>query len=32
LQIKNIEISSDPEWVQAIFVGGLKSMPVRYRF
>lgn len=31
-RLKDIEITSDPEWVQAIFVGGLKSMPVRYQF
>lgn len=31
-RLKNIEMTSDPEWVQAIFVGGLKSMPVRYQF
>lgn len=31
-RLNSIEMSSDPEWVQAIFVGGLKSMPVRYRF
>jgi cytochrome P450 len=27
-----IELAGEPEWVQAIFVGGLKSMPVRYAF
>ena len=27
-----IEFAGDPEWVQAMFVGGLKSMPVRYAF
>jgi cytochrome P450 len=26
------EFDGDPEWVQAIFVGGLKSMPIRYAF
>jgi cytochrome P450 len=31
-RLKNIEISGEPEWVKAIFVGGLKSMPVRYQF
>jgi len=31
-RLKHIEFTSSPEWVQAIFVGGLKSMPVRYRF
>ena len=27
-----IEFAGEPEWVQAMFVGGLKSMPVRYAF
>lgn len=27
-----IEFAGEPEWVQAMFVGGLKSMPVRYKF
>jgi cytochrome P450 len=27
-----IEFAGEPEWVQAIFVGGLKSMPLRYAF
>jgi len=27
-----IEFAGEPGWVQAIFVGGLKSMPVRYGF
>ena len=31
-RLKHIELAGDPEWVQAIFVGGLKSMPVRYAF
>ncbi len=31
-RLKHLEMTSDPEWVQAIFVGGLKSMPVRYQF
>jgi len=31
-RLKRIEMAADPEWVQAIFVGGLKSMPVRYAF
>lgn len=30
-RLKHIELAGDPEWVQAIFVGGLKSMPVRYQ-
>lgn len=31
-RLKNIEIAGEPQGVQAIFVGGLKSMPVRYQF
>jgi cytochrome P450 len=31
-RLKHIELAGDPDWVQAIFVGGLKSMPVRYIF
>lgn len=31
-RLKHIELAADPEWVQAIFVGGLKSLPVRYSF
>lgn len=31
-RLKQIELAADPEWVQAIFVGGLKSMPVSYSF
>ena len=31
-RLKHIEMAGKPEWVQAIFVGGPKSMPVRYEF
>jgi cytochrome P450 len=31
-RLQHIELAADPEWVQAVFVGGLKSMPVRYAF
>lgn len=31
-RLKHIEFVSEPQWVQAIFVGGLKSMPLRYEF
>jgi cytochrome P450 len=31
-RLKRIELAGEPDWVQAIFVGGLKSMPVRYTF
>ncbi len=27
-----IELAAEPKWVEAMFVGGLKSMPVRYAF
>lgn len=30
-RLKHMEMAGDPEWVQAIFVGGMKSMPVRYQ-
>ncbi|MEQ8801765.1 MAG: cytochrome P450, partial [Haliea sp.] len=29
-RLKDMELAGDPEWVKAIFVGGLKSMPERY--
>ena len=31
-RLASIELAGEPEWVQANFVGGLKSMPVRYSF
>lgn len=31
-RLAHIELAGNPDWVQAIFVGGLKSMPVRYSF
>ena len=31
-RLEHIEMAGNPDWVQAVFVGGLKSMPVRYRF
>jgi len=31
-RLKSIEMTSEPTWVHANFVGGLKSMPVRYQF
>lgn len=31
-RLSHIELAGEPEWVQALFVGGLKSMPVRYAF
>ena len=27
-----IELAGEPKWVEAVFVGGLKSLPVRYKF
>lgn len=29
-RLKDMELAGDPEWVKAIFVGGLKSLPIRY--
>ena len=31
-RLRHIEIAGEPEWIHAIFVGGLKSLPVRYEF
>ncbi len=31
-RLEHIELDEDPKWVEAIFVGGLKSMPVTYSF
>ena len=31
-RLKDIEMSAEPEGVEAIFVGGIKSMPVRYQW
>lgn len=31
-RLAHIEMTAEPKWVEAIFVGGLKSMPVRYSF
>jgi cytochrome P450 len=30
-RLKQIELTAEPEWVRAIFVGGLKSMPIKYQ-
>lgn len=30
-RLDEIQLAGEPEWIKAIFVGGLKSMPVRYR-
>lgn len=30
-RLEHMELAGDPEWIKAIFVGGLRSMPVRYR-
>ncbi|GAB5451320.1 MAG: cytochrome P450 [Halioglobus sp.] len=29
-RLKHIELAGEPQWVQANFVGGLKSLPVKY--
>jgi cytochrome P450 len=31
-RLDDIRLTADPQWIQAIFVGGLKSMPVAYRW
>jgi cytochrome P450 len=31
-RIESIEMTAEPTWIHANFVGGLKSMPVRYTF
>lgn len=31
-RLKSIELAGEPEWVEAVFVGGLKSLPVKYSF
>ena len=31
-RLKRIEYAGDPKWIHANFVGGLKSLPVRYEF
>ena len=31
-RLKHIEMTAEPTWIHANFVGGLKSMPVRYEF
>ncbi len=31
-RLDHIEMAGDPTWIHAIFVGGLKSMPVKYKF
>ena len=31
-RLESIEMAGEPEWVNAVFVGGMKSMPVRYKF
>ncbi|MFT4520055.1 MAG: cytochrome P450 [Halioglobus sp.] len=31
-RLKHIELAGDPTWIHANFVGGLKTLPVRYEF
>jgi cytochrome P450 len=31
-RLESIELAGEPQWIEAYFVGGLKSMPVRYKF
>jgi cytochrome P450 len=30
-RLEHMQFNGEPEWIKAIFVGGLKSLPVRYR-
>ena len=30
-QVEHIELAGEPRFAQAAFVGGLKSLPIRYR-
>ena len=29
-RLRHVELAGEPEWIQANFVGGLKSLPIRY--
>ncbi|MDP5054130.1 MAG: cytochrome P450 [Congregibacter sp.] len=31
-RLKSVELAGDPQWVRAVFVGGLKSLPIKYTF
>ena len=31
-RLESIELDGTPEWIATIFVGGLKHLPVRYKF
>jgi cytochrome P450 len=30
-RVEDIELAGEPRYVQSTFVGGLKSLPIRYR-
>jgi hypothetical protein len=30
-RVEHIELTAEPQYTQSNFVGGLKSMPIRYR-
>ena len=32
LRLEFIGLAGEPKWAEALFVGGLKSLPVRYKF
>ena len=29
-RLKSVELAGEPKWVQTNFVGGLKSLPIRF--
>jgi cytochrome P450 len=29
-RLKSVELAGDPKWMKTIFVGGLKTLPIRY--
>jgi hypothetical protein len=31
-RLKSVELAGDPTLAQAVFVGGLKTLPIRYQF
>jgi cytochrome P450 len=31
-RLSSIELAGEPQWIQANFVGGLKSLPIKYKF
>jgi len=29
-RLKSVELAGEPKWMKTIFVGGLKTLPIRY--